>query len=58
MKWVAGGFRSSEATAAPNWRDVACVPLADYYVLRPGCYLELIELLGPVRDGVYARPEE
>ena len=56
-EWVPGGFGRAEATAAANCREPACLPEAEYYVLRPGCCPDLANELRPVGHGIYV-PED
>lgn len=52
-EWVADGFRRREATAAATCRSIACLPDADYYVLRPDCCPDIVARVDAVRPSVY-----
>jgi hypothetical protein len=54
-EWVRGGSHRAEATAASNCREPACLPDADYYVVRPDCCPAVTDTLVAVRPGVYRR---
>jgi hypothetical protein len=57
-EWVPGGDgRRAMATEVAACRSLACLPPADYYVLRPGCCAEIAAELLEVRDDVYRRPD-
>jgi hypothetical protein len=51
-EWLASGSRRVEATAWADCRVAACLPDADFYVVREGCCPDLDGALRNVRDGV------
>jgi hypothetical protein len=55
-EWIRGGLRVREAKSAAGCQSVACLPPADYYVLRPNCCPEIESALKEVGPHVFGRP--
>jgi hypothetical protein len=56
-EWLPTGDRRTEATAGSNCRDPACLPDADYYILRPDCCPGIEGALVNHRPGVFTSAE-
>lgn len=54
-EWIADGYDPAAISALERCRELACLPDANYYVLRPGCCGVLAAELHPVRPNVFTR---